>query len=146
MATALNQDQLDQHRLTLINALDQGDADQVQRLCDEELAPVEIAHIMESTPGRVRELLWQFLDEDQQGEVLSHLNDDLQQAFLGQMSAYEILETTQDLDRDDLADMLQQVSPQLSSEVLGLMPPEERARVEGLLAYPEDSAGGLMNT
>lgn len=146
MATAQNQDQLDQHRLTLVNALDQGDADQVQRLCDDELAPVEIAHIMESTPGRVRELLWQFLDEDQQGEVLSHLNDDLQQAFLGQMSAYEILETTQDLDRDDLADMLQQVSPKLSSEVLGLMPPEERARVEGLLAYPEDTAGGLMNT
>jgi len=146
MATTMNQEQLDQHRADLINALDQGQIDQVQRLCDEELAPVEIAHIMESSPNRVRDLLWQFLDEEQQGEVLSHLNEDLQQSFLGQMSAYEILETTQELDRDDLADMLQQISPQLSSEVLGLMPPEERARVEGLLAYPQDSAGGLMNT
>jgi magnesium transporter len=146
MATALNQEQLEQHRADLLNALDQGDAEQVQHLCDDELAPVDIAHIIESSPGRVRELLWQFLDEDQQGEVLSHLNDDLQQAFLGKMSAHEILETTRDLDPDDLADMLQQLSPELSGEILGLMPPEERARIEGLLAYPEDSAGGLMNT
>ena len=146
MPSQLNQEQLDQYRADLIDALESGDTERVQRFCDEELAAVEIAHVIESSPTKVRELLWHYLDEEQQGEVLPHLNDDLQQSYLSQMSAHEILETTQDLDRDDLADMLQQMPPQVSSQVLELMPPSDRAQVEGLLAYPEDTAGGLMNT
>lgn len=146
MPSQLNQEQLDQQRADLLNALELGDTERVQRFCDEELAPVEIAHVLESSPGRIRDQLWHYLDEEQQGEVLPHLNEELQQAYLSQMSAHEILETTQDLDSDDLADMLQQIPAQLSSQVLELMPPSDRATVEGLLAYPEDTAGGLMNT
>lgn len=146
MPSPMNEEQLDHYRADLLDALENGDTERVQRFCDEELAPVEIAHVIESSPSKVRELLWQYLDEEQQGEVLPHLNDELQQAYLSQMSAHEILETTQDLDSDDLADMLQQMSPQVSSEVLELMPPSARAEVEGLLAYAEDTAGGLMNT
>jgi len=146
MPSQLNQEQLDHYRADLLDALEEGDTERVQRFCDEELAPVEIAHFIESSPTKVRDLLWQYLDEEQQGEVLPHLNDELQQAYLSQMSAHEILETTQDLDSDDLADMLQQMEPGVSSQVLELMPPSTRAEVEGLLAYPEDTAGGLMNT
>ncbi|GGX70204.1 magnesium transporter [Saccharospirillum salsuginis] len=146
MPSQLNQEQLDHYRADLLEALEDGDTERVQRFCDEELAPVEIAHVIESSPTKVRELLWQYLDEEQQGDVLPHLNDELQQAYLSQMSAHEILETTQDLDSDDLADMLQQMEPGVSSQVLELMPPSTRAEVEGLLAYPEDTAGGLMNT
>ena len=146
MPSQLNQEQLDHYRADLLEALEEGDTERVQRFCDEDLASVEIAHVIESSPTKVRELLWQYLDEEQQGEVLPHLNDELQQSYLSQMSAHEILETTQDLDSDDLADMLQQMAPQVSSQVLELMPPSTRAEVEGLLAYPEDTAGGLMNT
>jgi magnesium transporter len=62
------------------------------------------------------------------------------------MSAEEIVETTHAIDSDDLADLLQHMSYEQSNRVLQLLSAEERSEVEGLLAYPEDTAGGLMTT
>lgn len=146
MPTSPHLEPHDQDRAGLLQALEAGDVDRVQRYCDEDLAPADLAHILESSPGRIRELLWDFLSDERQGAVLPHLNEELQQAFLAQMNAHEILETTQDLDHDDLADLLQQIPEPVTHQVLSLMPPSDRATVEGLLAYPEDTAGGLMNT
>ena len=50
------------------------------------------------------------------------------------------------MDSDDLTDILQQLPVSVSDQVLHNMPAGHRRDIEVLLAYDEDSAGGLMNT
>jgi magnesium transporter len=56
------------------------------------------------------------------------------------------LSVTEDLDTDDLADILQQLPETVIQEVLESMDSQDRVRVEKVLSYPEDTAGGMMNT
>ena len=144
MANLQEQNHLDTLQERIILALESSNISDAANIIQQDLSPPEAAHILESCPQKVRHLLWGLVNEEDQGEVLTHLNEDIQQQFLEEMSAEEIVETTQEIDNDDLADILQQMPTEASHRVLQLMPSEERSQVEGLLAFPEDTAGGLM--
>jgi len=146
MSASLTDVQLNLQKLQLGMALESGDLDRVSALINANIAVVDIAHLLESTPHKLRITLWGFVAEGLQGEVLTHLNEEIQQSFLARMSAEEIVDTTHAIDSDDLADLLQHMSYEQSNRVLQLLSAEERSEVEGLLAYPEDTAGGLMTT
>ena len=62
------------------------------------------------------------------------------------MNPEEISAAISDLEVDDLADILQTLPEKMTNEVLSLMNSRDRGRVEKILDYPEESAGGLMNT
>ena len=62
------------------------------------------------------------------------------------MDAEEISKAISDLEVDDLADILQSLPEKITNEVLSLMNSRDRGRVENVLDFPEESAGGLMNT
>lgn len=145
MPLHLEQEQFQLISQRLNDAIDQQDQPTIDHIFSEELSPVDIAHVIESTPDKRRTLIWQQLTETLQGEVINHLSDDLQISFLKRMSPEQILETTQDLDNDDVADILQQLPQANLDQVLDVMEPEDRQEFEQLLAYPEDTAGGLMN-
>ncbi|KZZ53352.1 magnesium transporter, partial [Oleiphilus sp. HI0123] len=106
----------------------------------------DIAHLIESSPPRERALIWRLLNDDLKGEVLQDLSEDIQAHFLSKLNAQEVVNFTEDLDTDDLADILQQLPDNVSAEVLESMDTQDRARVEEVLSYHEDTAGGLMNT
>src|SRR5579885_1102808 len=57
--------------------------------------------------------------------------------------AADILE---EMDPDDAADLLGDMSRERADAILAAMEPDEAAEVRGLLAYPEDTAGGIMTT
>jgi len=132
------------HSLTA--ALESGALAQVRRILNSGLAPVDIAHLIESSPPKARKLLWELVDKELEGEVMQNLSEELQSHFLSDMSAEEVVDLTADLDTDDVADMLQQLPERVTQEVLESMDHQDRARLEAVLGYPEDSAGGLMNT
>lgn len=127
-------------------ALESGALTQVKRILNSGLAPVDIAHLIESSPPKARKLLWDLVDKDLEGEVIQHLSEELQSHFLSDMSAEEVADLTADMDTDDVADMLQQLPERVTQEVLESMDQQDRARLEAVMGYPEDSAGGLMNT
>ena len=110
------------------------------------MMPADIAHYIESAPSRVRRLLWELVDADVEGEVLGELSEDLQQEFLLRMSSEKMATLVAGLDPDDVADILQQLPDHLIPKVLKTMGEQDRQRVETVLTYDEDSAGGLMNT
>jgi len=110
------------------------------------MMPADIAHYIESAPSRVRRLLWELLDDEVEGEVLGELSEDLQQEFLLRMSSEQMAALVAGLDPDDVADILQQLPDHLIPKVLQTMGEQDRQRVETVLTYDEDSAGGLMNT
>ncbi|MBM95714.1 MAG: magnesium transporter [Oceanospirillaceae bacterium] len=134
-------------RISSLNqALQSGALSRVQRILNSGLAPADIAHLIESSPPKSRAVIWELVDKELEGEVIQYLSDELQTQFLAEMSAEEVVDVTSDLDVDDVADILQQLPEQVTQEVLASMDQQDRDRVEAVLSYPEDSAGGLMDT
>lgn len=127
-------------------ALESGALARVQRILNSDLAPADIAHLIESSPPKARKILWDLVGKELEGEVLQYLSEDLQAHFLSDLSAEELIDITSDLDADDVADILQQLPERVTQEVLDTMDHQDRARLEAVLGYPEDTAGGLMNT
>ncbi len=130
----------------LTNAMDSGSFAQVRRMLNRGLPAQDVAHLLESSPPKERDVLWNLIEPEFQGEVLQHLVDDIQAIYLKRMNPEEFLTATEGLDTDDIADLLQQLPDTLIQEVLVSMDAQDRHRVEAVLSYPEDTAGGLMNT
>ena len=129
----------------LSTALDSGTFLDVRRMLNG-LPAADVAHLLESSPPRDRHILWQMVEVEREGEVLGELSDDLQAHFLSDMGAAEVALITEGLEDDDIADILQQVPDRITREVLNAMDHQDRARLEQVIQYPDDVAGGLMNT
>lgn len=135
-----------QNQLQRMNtALESGAFIQVRQMLNSLLAP-DIAHLLESSPPKAREILWRLVEKDNEGDVLNHLNEDIQGDILKNLSPEEVASITEGLETDDLADVLQQLPDQVIQEVLLSMREQDRKRLEAILSYPEDTAGGLLNT
>ncbi len=112
----------------------------------ESLRPQEIASLLTSTPPRLRWVLWELLDEEEENQALQYLGEDVRSRFLESMDPAQLVAAAEELDTDDFADILQELPGTVSAQVLAGMDAKDRARVEAVLSYPEDSAGGIMNT
>jgi magnesium transporter len=117
----------------------------VRRMLND-LHPSEIALMLESLPPRERLVVWELVDADQEGDVLVHVNDEVRASLIESMDTEELVAATGSLDTDDLADILQDLPEAVTREVLRSMDKQNRHLLEAVLSYPEDSAGGLMNT
>ena len=140
-ATDTTQKQLD--KLSL--ALDSGTLVDVRRMLNG-LSSADVAHLIESSPPRVRHVLWKMVEFEREGEILNELSDELQSHFLSDMDAAEVAQITERLEDDDVADILQQLPDRVTREVLDAMDQQDRARLERVMHFPDDCAGGLMNT
>ena len=129
----------------LFEFLEDGNFDQVRSML-ESFHPSEIADLLESLPGRSRRLLWELVDPKVEGDVLSEVQDAVRTGLLERMQPQEVAEVTKGLDTDDAADILQDLPEELVDSVLLSMDVQNRDRISSLLSYPEDTAGGLMDT
>jgi magnesium transporter len=111
-----------------------------------ELHPAEVAHLLESLPREDRIAIWDLVESDIQGEVLLHVIDDVRSTLIRQMDKEDLISATEGLETDDLADFLPDLPPSVSARVLQSMDEQHRQRLEAVMSYPEDTAGGLMNT
>lgn len=109
------------------------------------LHPGEIAHLLESLPMTQREIIWGLVNEDNGGEVLTLLADEVRDDLISKMDVSELLAATEGLDTDDLADLIQELPRTITQEILDSLDQQHRDRLEAILSYPEDTAGGLMN-
>ena len=110
------------------------------------LRPSEIAHALESTRPTTRRVIWQLLEEDGRNQTLQHMSDEVRAEFLEAMDTAQLVAAADELHTDDFADILQQLPKTISEQVLASLDSRDRARVEAVLSFPEDSAGGLMDT
>lgn len=129
----------------LNEALSSGTFVQVRRMLNS-LHPADVAHLLSSSTPKDRQLLWQLVDEESDGEVLQYLEEEIRAPILRSMEAREVAYALEDLDTDDMADLLRQLPEKVIREVLAAMDQQDRQRVEAVLPYAEDTAGGLMNT
>ena len=110
------------------------------------LAAEESAHLIETSPPPSRQILWALVDEERRGEILPLLGDDLQAQFVRDMESEELVALSSELETDDMVDILQQLPDRVTRKVLQAMTTQDRQRVAQALSYPENTAGGLMNT
>lgn len=110
------------------------------------LHPAETAHLIESLPPVERQICWPLVSADVRGDVLSFVGDDARTALMKQMDTADLTSMAEDLEADDAADILQDLPEHIMKEVLRVMDSQHRRRVEAVLSYEENTAGGLMNT
>jgi magnesium transporter len=127
------------------NAIDSVTLNQVRHILNN-LSPPDVAHQFETAPPKFRRILWELVDPEISGEVLQELSDEIQLEFLNEMDGAEVASLTEGLDVDDIVDILQQLPDQMIPEVLQAMSVQDRQRVESVLTYDEETAGGLMDT
>ena len=106
----------------------------------------EIAQVLEGSRPTTRRVIRQLLEEEDRNQVLQHLGDEVRAEFLEAMDTAQLVAAADDMDTDDFADILQQLPTTISEQVLASLDARDRARVEAVLSFPEDSAGGLMDT
>jgi len=110
------------------------------------LHPAEIARLLESSPTRQRRLIWEMLDHSNDGEVLLEVGEEVRNNLMESMDEKSLLAATKGLDVDDLADLLDELPDTVVTQALQGMDYQYRTRLETVMNYGEDTAGGLMNT
>ncbi len=111
----------------------------------QALQPAEVADLLESLPRSKRKLLWTQIALEDEGEILLEVGDEVRNTLLEEMDTAELVAISGNLDIDDLADFVQALPDKVTDEVLHSMDKQYRTRLESVLLYPEDSAGGLMD-
>ncbi len=129
----------------LMTALEASEHDEAKHQI-KELHPGEIALLFEAIQPKDRSILWPGIEISIQGEVLKEVSEDVQSQLIAEMSVESLVKATEKLDTDDLADIVPNMPESAVHSLLLTLDFKHRERLNTILSYPENSAGGLMNT
>ncbi len=144
MAASHNIEEQKDYLQLFTELLREGVLEQVEQQL-EDMHPAEIAHLLESLPADLREIVWEQVPPEAEGEILTNLNEEVLATVIKGMDPDQLVAATEDLETDDLADILPEIPKDVAQELLLTMEQRDRERLHAVLSYDEDSAGGLMN-
>src|ERR671939_1408579 len=111
----------------------------------EEMHPANLADVAETLePEQVIRLL-RALPPARAADVLEYMDEELRTEVLEAMSATQAAALVSEMTPDDRADVIEELEEERADEILSDLPVQARHETE-LLAYPPESAGGLMTT
>ena len=111
-----------------------------------EMSPGDVAYLISSSPPDYRDVLLGLLEPEQEAQVVNELPDDLRNATLIDRAPEALAEIVGQLDDDDVADILHELPDEVTGQVLAIMDEQYRQRLQTVLSFPDDVAGGLMST
>jgi magnesium transporter len=124
-------------------ALAEDKVDEVKALL-AELSATGQATVLEQLGEPEREKLVGILKRDLDPETLTELDEEVLEDVLEKLDSKDIAAAARELETDDAASILEELPEEERQEVLAELPAAERAEIESALAYPEDTAGRLM--
>ncbi len=128
----------------IIVLIQQRDDNAILTLLGEE-HHADIAEILDDLDFQEATYIIKLLDSDKTSDILMELDEDVREKVLENLSAKEIAEELEELDTDDAADMIAELPEARQANVISAIEDEEhKAEIEELLAYDDDTAGGLM--
>ncbi|MBP1706084.1 MAG: MgtE intracellular region [Chloroflexi bacterium] len=110
------------------------------------LHPADLARIIGELTPRDRAGVLASLDDEAVADAIEEMEPETQVEVLEDLAPARAADILEEMSPDDAADLVADLSKESRVEILGLMEQDEAAEVRELLAYPEDSAGGLMTT
>jgi CBS domain-containing protein len=124
----------------------QGDQLQVDRASDalRRMHPADLADIAEKLSAPERAAFLGAMDEEVAADAMQEMEPEALVAVVNELPDQQAADLIDEMDPDTGADLLADLPQERANTLLGLMEPEEAADLRRLLAYPEDSAGGLM--
>jgi len=133
----------------LTKVLDSGAILKAKNLLNS-LYPAEIADVIESSPRNRRDLIWKLVENDNKGETLAELTEEIRGNLLDELIDKDgtegLVKIAQNLDTDDLADIIQSLPANLTQKTIKSLDKQNQDRLAKVLSFPDDTAGGLMNT
>ncbi len=113
----------------------------------EKTHTADIALLLSELDAHERLFVFQLEKKrERRSKILSYLREDIQKEFLETLPSGEINALVSLMASDDVADLLARLEKEQSKKILDGMSSEEKVEVEDLMSYPEDSAGGIMNS
>ncbi|MEL0651998.1 magnesium transporter [Algibacter sp. TI.3.09] len=111
----------------------------------DEFHHADIAEILDEIDLEEAMYVIKLLDSETTSDILMELDEDNREKVLRNLSAKEIAEEIEELDTDDAADIIAELPESRQQEVIAqIIDEEHKAEINELLAYDEDTAGGLM--
>jgi len=108
------------------------------------LHPAEIADILEEAGTKEREGIVEVLDADKAADAIEEANSETQEAILEQLPASQLKKILEKMQLSEIADVANDVPPQTLRKIFKLLSTDRAKRVEKLMLFPDDAAGGLM--
>jgi magnesium transporter len=115
------------------------------KLMMDGLHPSEVARLLESVPLQERAVLWEMVSADDEGDVLVEVADEVRDGLIKGMETEDLIAAADGMELDDLADLIVDLPEAVTRQVLHSLDEQDRERLAQVLAYDEESAGGLMN-
>lgn len=111
-----------------------------------EMNDYDIAEIFEDLPTTEQLKIFRLLQKDIAADVFSYMETDTQSKLITLLSEKEAVDIINDMASDDAADLMDEIPANVVSRLLNKVDPEARRDINGLLNYPDDSAGSIMTT
>ncbi len=108
------------------------------------LHPADLADLFELTPEDRRGDLALALGDLVDGDVLAEMNDHVREGLIDELEPHQVADLAAELDTDDAVAIIEDMDDADQAAVLRALDPDDRAAIEAALAYPEETAGRLM--
>ena len=105
----------------------------------------EIANLLEALPIPERRIVWKLTDVGLEGDILLEVSEEVRKNLIELTRDEELLLAAEGLEIDDLADLIDTLPDTVTRQLLAGMDAQNRRRLEQVLSYDADTAGGLMN-
>lgn len=108
------------------------------------LHPTDVAELFSLVKPESWTLITRELSAEQLAEVLTHLDEGQLEELGERLHTDRLIQAMDELETDDAADILAELPDEKTAEVLQALVDKEE--IASLLKYPEDTAGGIMQT
>jgi len=108
--------------------------------------PHDAADILEAFDEEAAADLISGLRAEQAADIIEEMQDEAAADVLEELDPAEAAALLAEMPADEAADIVVHLEPNTRAALMDALPDESVAGITGLLAYPPDSAGGLMTT
>lgn len=111
-----------------------------------DMHPADIADLIDELDEEDRLHLFSLLEVEKASDVILELSDTSREQIIEDLSNEQLTDIIEEMESDDKADIIAELSDDQAKAVLDAIEPEESEEVKELLSYPEDTAGGIMQS
>ncbi len=125
--------------------IEEQDAETLRAMFDDN-HPADIATIINDLSEEYQIYAFKHMSDEIASEVLAELHDEVREDILEHFNQERLVRIIDEMDTDEAADIISDLDEDVSRHVLEHIDHEDSENLRQLLAYDEDSAGGLMQT